>query len=56
MSLDHLLQKTDRTIDFNRLHEIVKFLCCEGNGHPSVDPAERFKSASVKYLYDSSSL
>ena len=43
VSKDHLLQKIDAAVDFNRLYEMVEPLYSEDNGQPSVDPVLLFK-------------
>lgn len=45
-----LLRKIDEAVEWERLYEMVKPLCCEDNGWPSVDPVVLVKMADTGYL------
>lgn len=48
---DHLLRKIDRAIDFNFIHDKVKYLYCADNGRPAIDPVVLFKMLFIGYLF-----
>ena len=53
---DHLLQKIDVAVDFERIYEMVEPLYSEDNVRPSVDPVVLFKMVLIQNLYGLPSL
>ena len=47
---EHLLQKIDAAVDFNRLYEMVKSLHSEANRCPSMDPVVLFKMVLLQHM------
>ena len=48
---DHLLRKTEESIDFSFIYELVKDKYSADNGRPSVDPVTLIKIPMLQYMY-----
>ena len=44
---DSLFRKIDKYIDFTFIYDKVKYLYCENNGRPSIDPVVLFKMVFI---------
>ena len=53
---DHLLQKIDAAVDFNKIYDFVEDLYCPDNGRPSIDPVVLFKMTLIQHIFGISSL
>ena len=47
---DSLFRKIDKYIDFTFIYDKVKYLYCENNGRPSIDPVVLFKIVFIQAL------
>ena len=47
---DSLFRKIDKYIDFTFIYEEVKYLYCEHNGRPSIDPVVLFKMVFIQAI------
>ena len=47
---DSLFRKIDKYIDFTFIYDKVKYLYCENNGRPSIDPVVLFKMVFIQAL------
>ena len=47
---DSLFRKIDKYIDFTFIYDKIKYLYCENNGRPSIDPVVLFKIVFIQAL------
>ena len=55
-TMDHLLRKIDKAVDFDKIYDIVGELYCEDNGRASRDPVVLIKMVLIQHLYGIRSL